>query len=86
MMLRSKLEAKDKPGLDYTAPTLPDVPNPQAMFMRLALGTIFVLGLCVVSLWGMRRWMLNPGIILAWQLPAALIWCAWLFAAERDRS
>ena len=57
----AKVEAKTKPGSDYTAPALPDMPSPQAMLGRLFVGTIFVLGLAVVSLWGARRWMQPNG-------------------------
>ena len=52
-----KVEAKSKSGSDYVAPALPDMPSPQALLGRLFLGTVFVLGLAVVSLWGVRRWM-----------------------------
>jgi flagellar biogenesis protein FliO len=55
----SKAEAKDKTNLEYTAPALPDAPSPQAMLLRLGLGTAVVLGLCVATLAGLRRWM-NP--------------------------
>jgi flagellar biogenesis protein FliO len=54
---QSKTETKTKSTGEYTAPALPEMPNPQAMLGRLFLGTIFVLGLAVVSLWGVRRWM-----------------------------
>src|SRR5690242_13649567 len=57
----SKHEAKTKPGSEYTAPAVPDLPSPQAMLGRLFVGTIFVLGLAVVSLWGARRWMQPNG-------------------------
>ena len=54
---QNKTEAKAKSTSEYTAPALPEMPSPQAMLCRLFLGTIFVLGLAVVSLWGVRRWM-----------------------------
>ena len=53
----AKVEAKSKSPGDYVAPSLPDMPSPQAMLGRLFVGTVFVLGLAVVSLWGVRRWM-----------------------------
>ncbi len=53
----SKTEAKAKSTGEYTAPALPEMPSPQAMLGRLFLGTIFVLALAAVSLWGVRRWM-----------------------------
>ena len=52
-----KVEAKTKSGSDYVAPALPEMPSPQALLGRLFLGTVFVLGLAVVSLWGVRRWL-----------------------------
>jgi flagellar biogenesis protein FliO len=54
---RPKVEAKSKSASEYIAPSLPDLPSPQAMLARLFIGTVFVLGLSVVSLWGVRRWM-----------------------------
>jgi flagellar biogenesis protein FliO len=54
---RPKAEAIAKSGTEYAAPALPDMPSPQAMLARLFGGTVFVLGLSVVSLWGVRRWM-----------------------------
>lgn len=48
-------EAKDP--LAYTPPVLPDMPSPGSMFLRLALGTLFVLILSVVSLWAGKRWI-----------------------------
>ena len=53
---RAKAEAPGKTS-EYTAPSLPDMPSPQALLGRLVIGTIFVLGLSVVSLWGVRRWI-----------------------------
>ncbi|MGH7168677.1 MAG: flagellar biosynthetic protein FliO [Gemmataceae bacterium] len=49
--------AKTTDPLEYTPPPLPDLPSPSAMFLRLALGTIFVLILCVVTLWMGKRWI-----------------------------
>ena len=57
-----KTDSKDKSNLEYTAPPLPEPPNFQAMMVRLGAGTIVVLGLCVGTLWGMRRWM-NPSTV-----------------------
>lgn len=57
---QGKSEAKGKPG-DYTGPAIPDMPSPQAMLGRLMLGTVFVLGLAVVSLFGVRRYLQSHG-------------------------
>ena len=54
---RAKVETKSKSTSEYTAPAMPDMPSPQAMLARLFVGTVFVLGLSVVSLWGVRRWL-----------------------------
>ncbi len=47
----------EKNLLEYQPPSLPDVPSPQAMFLRLTLGTIFVLILCGITLWIGKRWV-----------------------------
>jgi flagellar biogenesis protein FliO len=52
-----KAETKPKGKLDYVAPALPEAPNMQGMLTRLVAGTGVVLGLCVVTLWGIRRWL-----------------------------
>lgn len=55
-----KGEAKESAlsgDLHYTQPNWPEGPSPQAMFLRLSLGTISVLGLCAGSLWIMKRWI-----------------------------
>ena len=57
--LHAKTDAKDETKAKYTAPVLPEAPNFQAMLARLGGGTIVVLGLCVVTLWVIRRWV-NP--------------------------
>ena len=57
--LHAKADVKDDPKAKYTAPVLPEAPNFQAMLARLGGGTIVVLGLCVVTLWAIRRWV-NP--------------------------
>jgi flagellar biogenesis protein FliO len=41
----------------YTPPAWPDPPNYQGMFVRLGLGTVAVLALCVATLWGCKRWL-----------------------------
>lgn len=41
------------PGLDEAAP-MPDV---QSVLTRLVVGTGVVLGLCVLALWGCKRWL-----------------------------
>lgn len=46
-----------KDSLEYTPPTLPELPSPGSMFLRLGLGTIFVLILSVVTLWAGKRWI-----------------------------
>ena len=58
-------EAKGKSKGEYIAPALPDMPNPQGMLTRLAFGTLVVLGLSVVSIWAMRRWLQPPGSAVA---------------------
>jgi flagellar biogenesis protein FliO len=52
-----KADAKTAGPLEYTAAPLPEPPNFRAMMLRLGGGTAAVLGLCVASLWGARRWM-----------------------------
>ena len=52
-----KAEDKSNTKAEYVAPSLGDMPNPQGMLVRLASGTILVLGLSVASIWLMRRWM-----------------------------
>ncbi|HWG43761.1 MAG TPA: flagellar biosynthetic protein FliO [Gemmataceae bacterium] len=49
--------ADAKEPLDYSPPSMPDLPSPRAMFLRLGLGTIFVLILCVITLWVGKRWI-----------------------------
>jgi flagellar biogenesis protein FliO len=46
-----------KDALVYTPPQWPEAPDPKAMLLRLALGTAFVLALCVGSLWVGKRWL-----------------------------
>src|SRR5262249_7098333 len=47
-----------QPGkLIYTPPAWPDGPDPKAMLLRLAFGTVVVLGLCVGTLWFGKRWL-----------------------------
>ena len=55
----SRSETKDKSNLEYNAPSMPETPNFQGMIVRLGIGTTVVLGLCVATLFGLRRW-LNP--------------------------
>jgi flagellar biogenesis protein FliO len=52
-----KAEAKKSAKDDYVAPQVPDMPNPQTMLTKLALGTLLVLGLSVASIVAMRRWL-----------------------------
>ena len=49
-------ERADQGNLTYTPPTLPEAPNVRSMLLRLALGTVVVLGLCVGTLWIGKRW------------------------------
>ncbi len=49
--------AVTRESLEYNPPSLPDLPSPQAMFVRLGLGTVFVLILCGVTLWAGKRWI-----------------------------
>ncbi len=39
------------------SPQLPEAPNTGAMLMRLGVGTVVVLALCVVSLWFGKPWL-----------------------------
>lgn len=43
--------------LDYNPPDLPELPSPQAIFLRLGIGTAVVLVLCVLTLWIGKRWV-----------------------------
>jgi flagellar biogenesis protein FliO len=53
----SELAQEKKDTLEYNPPALPDMPSPGSMFLRLALGTIFVLVLCAGTLWAGKRWI-----------------------------
>jgi flagellar biogenesis protein FliO len=46
-----------KDPLEYSPPALPDLPTPGSMFLRLGLGTTFVLILCATTLWAGKRWV-----------------------------
>jgi flagellar biogenesis protein FliO len=50
-------KAAGKDDLTYTAPTWPEPPDVRPMLLRLGVGTVVVLGLCVGSLWVAKRWM-----------------------------
>ena len=41
----------------------PDPPDTGAMLLRLGLGTLFVLALCVGTLWFGRRWLTGAAVI-----------------------
>jgi flagellar biogenesis protein FliO len=41
----------------YVPPAWPEPPNHQAVFLRLGLGTLSVLGLCAATLWCCKRWL-----------------------------
>jgi flagellar biogenesis protein FliO len=56
--MQVKADASEKPKA-YTAPSMPEAPDFQGMLLRLGGGTAVVIGLCVSTLWGLRRWM-NP--------------------------
>ena len=58
---QTKADPKNQSTSTYTAPAIPDAPNPQTMVVRLVTGTVIVLVLAVGSLWGMRRWMQTTG-------------------------
>jgi flagellar biogenesis protein FliO len=49
-------ERADKADLSYTPPAMPETPSARSMLIRLALGTVLVLGLCVATLWIGKRW------------------------------
>jgi len=46
----------DKGNLNYTPPAVPEAPSARSMLIRLALGTVVVLALCVGTLWIGKRW------------------------------
>jgi flagellar biogenesis protein FliO len=43
--------------LSYSPTAWPDAPDTSVMLRRLVLGTVTVLGLCVCTMWGGRRWL-----------------------------
>lgn len=47
----------DKAKLTYTPPAWPEAPDPQAMFLRLGIGTALVLALCAGTLLLSKRWL-----------------------------
>jgi flagellar biogenesis protein FliO len=51
-----------KDPLEYEPPQLPEIPAPGPMLLRLALGTIFVLILCIVTLRAGKRWIRPLGV------------------------
>jgi hypothetical protein len=48
--------------LDYAPPDLPELPPPQAIFVRLGIGIGVVLVLCVLALWIGKRWSGPPAL------------------------
>jgi flagellar biogenesis protein FliO len=57
--------ANPAPGtLAYSPPAWPEPPDYQSVFVRLGLGTVLVLGLCVGTLWACKRW-LRPAMAAA---------------------
>lgn len=55
---KSPLPATKGP-LAYKPPDWPEAPSHQGMFLRLGLGTILVLGLCVGTIFFSKRWLGN---------------------------
>ena len=53
----AEMKTESKGKLEYTAPPLPEAPSLQGMFVRLGAGTAIVLGLCVATVFGIRRWL-----------------------------
>ncbi len=51
------LEKNAQKQLQYTPMPWPDPPDTRRMFLKLGLGTIIVLGLCVAALWFGHRWL-----------------------------
>lgn len=43
--------------LKYAPAAWPDAPDAASMLRRLVLGTVTVLGLCVCTIWGGKRWL-----------------------------
>lgn len=54
-----KVEPRKGGDLDYAPPTWPEAPSAAGLFVRLGVGTAVVLGLCVATLWGGKRWLLG---------------------------
>jgi flagellar biogenesis protein FliO len=52
-------EPKAKTDLSYTPPSMPSVPDARLMLTRLVVGTGVVLGLCVLTLWLCKRWLVR---------------------------
>lgn len=44
-------------SLVYTPPQRPEIPDAGALLQRLGIGTVLVLGLCVGTLWMVKRWL-----------------------------
>lgn len=51
--------------LQYAPPAWPEPPSVKGLLVRLALGTVVVLGLSVATLWYGRRWLQPPADALA---------------------
>jgi flagellar biogenesis protein FliO len=43
--------------LAYHPPSWPDAPDPKVMLLRWGLATLFVLGLCLATVWVGKRWL-----------------------------
>src|SRR5437773_2026247 len=55
---KTTTEGSGKSGpFAYKAQEWPEPPSSQGMFVRLALGTLIVLGLCVGTVFLCKRWM-----------------------------
>ena len=51
----------------YSPPPWPESPDPKALLARLGVGTVVVLGLCVGTLWGAKRWLQRQPVAAASQ-------------------
>lgn len=56
--MAAALPGKPAPDpLEYSPPAVPDFPSPARMLLRLVLGTVVVLVLCVGTLWTCKRYL-----------------------------
>jgi flagellar biogenesis protein FliO len=54
---KSHAEPTERGKLDYVPPAWPEAPDSKSMLLRLGLGTVIVLALCVGTLWVGKRWL-----------------------------